>query len=124
MAEGDHPRGVVEVEFLGETRRLRAALSVDDELRNRTGKSFFAWAQELAHVRDPAEFDPQGTLDVFEVLCEAGGTPLEEGWRDDLLIGDLADIGRGVVRACIAAGVLEEASEGASEESGEGEKGG
>jgi hypothetical protein len=125
---GGHPRGVVTVEFLGETRRLRASLNVDGELKERTGHGFFHWAEEMVKVRRPSDFDPEGTLDLFEVLCDAGGTPLEEGWRDELLMGDLATIGRGIKQAMVAAGVLDEAPEGARPgdgEEGEGaEKGG
>jgi hypothetical protein len=110
MAETDHPRGVVEVEFLGEPQKLRAALSVAAEVKRRLGKPFLAWVEELANVRSVHDIDLDETLVVFEELARAAGDPLPDDYRDQMILGDLQAVAQGIEQACIEGDVLEEES--------------
>lgn len=99
-------RGVVVTEVGGVTRRLRLSLEAIAEIEVETGEPFTGVALALNDV-STARWG--WILAMFCAMAAAGGTPLTDEERADLLPSDLQEMLRAVQAAAEAGGATEKA---------------
>ena len=106
-------RGVVEVEVLGKTRKVRLNLGAVAEFEARTKENFLAF---LMSLDNPATIRLGLMLTAIEEMVRAGGgAPLTDEERDGALLEDLPAMSQAILAGADASGILGPSTNGSQE---------
>lgn len=107
-----HPRGAVKSEILseivGEDIWIRCNIGASADVKGEIGKDIAVWLEGFEGVESAEDIKWDELFFVLETMAKHAGTPLPDGWRDDVLpFADFEDLILTLVDGATAGGAVE-----------------